>query len=335
MYPYQKVWNRDYRQIQISALFNDICVVHPIRIDINKITQPIELRYLKWVLATCKLNLNSFGDVNFKCQNLSSWAEVIDSDIIKILHKDGKLVYLPCDYMEEAALDNETIVKDRSSYTLPPNLVISILNTNFSECLLKGIDLTQSVPSRNVVRNEILGLGAKEGVEKLTTKSPYVAPLLRSEPATEKDKQQDSTDEEKKPADKIINPSISKVESSAVEDNRFKELGRMGGKKSKSREELATLVACELKRKNGFKKFKEILMEDYCYESKPCSDDPTYEGYLGCQDIYLMKKGNSFRMYYTYISDDNKQDTRDIALRSLERYFTAERKSSTKKSQPN
>jgi hypothetical protein len=42
-------------------------------------------------------------------------------------------------------------------------------------------------------------------------------------------------------------------------------------------------------------------------------------------------------MYYTYTStsSDDKQKTKEIALKSLEHYFTAERKLLTKEAQPN
>lgn len=104
----------------------------------------------------------------------------------------------------------------------------------------------------------------------------------------------------------------------------FSKIGELGGEKTKSKEELLELALYELKQfGRGYTDFKNMLESDYKYEYFPSKDDITYEGHANCQDIFLIDE----RIHYTFTpTDKDKPERTDIAIRSLERYFTLAKK---------
>jgi hypothetical protein len=113
-------------------------------------------------------------------------------------------------------------------------------------------------------------------------------------------------------------------ENTTPTNTYFSKIGEAGGEKTKLKEELLELAIYELKQFNrGFTNFKSMLESDYKYECFPSKDDATYEGHANCQDIFLIDE----RMHYTFTpTDKDKPERTDLAIRSLERYFTLAKK---------
>jgi hypothetical protein len=146
--------------------------------------------------------------------------------------------------------------------------------------------------------------------------------LISSLTETEQITGDDTTTNHSKDAQPVM-PENSLNKNIAPTSAYFSKLGETGGDKEKIKAELLTLVTYELKEhKRGYTAFKAMLEKDYQLECFPSVDDLTYPGHGDCQDLYLIES----RMYYTLTTENDKTERCEIAIKSLERYFTIARK---------
>lgn len=129
---------------KITSLYNEICIDDPIRIDINKIKQPIQLINLAWILAFCRRGFESFCNVNFNDLAVAAMAESIRVQLTDTLQYSGRLNNLNAKYYDEPDFVSYDTYKKKLSYEIPPSVVISLLSEDpiFNKyLLLKSSDI--------------------------------------------------------------------------------------------------------------------------------------------------------------------------------------------------
>lgn len=136
MLPHIRSSNLLKRADHIANLFNQICVEHPVRIEIEKITKPTQLINLAWIIAFCRMGYNSYGDVSYKDFALNAMAENIRKSLIDELQKSGELHKLNAKYYDEVDFATETTVTSTLSHNLPPSVIKSLLQNNDKYCML-------------------------------------------------------------------------------------------------------------------------------------------------------------------------------------------------------
>lgn len=143
MLPHIKQSNMLKRADQITALYNKICIDHPIRINPAKIEKPIQSINLAWILAFCRKGYDSFSEVNLHDLALNAMAKNIRDSLTGLLRSSGKLAALNAKYYDEVDLATGTTVEKALSYKLPPDLIISVLS---EDSIFKKYLLIEQLP---------------------------------------------------------------------------------------------------------------------------------------------------------------------------------------------
>lgn len=176
MLPHIRTSNLLKRADQIANLFNQICVEHPIRIDVEKITQPAQLINLAWIIAFCRMKYNSYADISYKDFALNAMAESMRKTLIDTLQASGELHKLNAKYYDEVDFATETTVTKILSYKLPPDLISSVLikDQTFNKYLTRNDE-----PYKQTAEEEPQKVESALQENKTVIKSKKKSPLMR------------------------------------------------------------------------------------------------------------------------------------------------------------
>ena len=149
--------NNQQRYEQIMALYTQICIGKQFQIDLAKITNPVQLIDLSWVLAICSLKKLTFSNAALLALKTN-------------LHK--KLIDIVCNpsYQFKNELKKISLREIGNiklcSYITPPNAVIRLIldDDSFSNLCKKSEKLSLSVTNKT---NKGKGKGKKKVVHRL------------------------------------------------------------------------------------------------------------------------------------------------------------------------
>lgn len=127
MLPHIKQMNQQIRIDSVIALINEICVINPLKIDINKITKPIYTINLSWVLACCQKGYNSVADIDFKDLILNALQKDILTSLNKMPEPETLLKATNQKWLDEVYLGNELTVTTTHTYEFTPDIIVSML----------------------------------------------------------------------------------------------------------------------------------------------------------------------------------------------------------------
>lgn len=141
---------------QITSLFDQICIEHPIRIEINKINQPTQLIIFAWILAICRKGYESFGEIDFKDHALNGMAERMRIKLIDILQNSGELTGLTAKYFDEPDIATGYSYKKKLSYKLPPKIMTKLVCEDPALTMLQ-VQTSPKQENRSTYRKDAVG----------------------------------------------------------------------------------------------------------------------------------------------------------------------------------
>lgn len=125
-----KQHNKEVRSNQIIRLLNKICVEQPIRIDPEKISEPIHSYNLAWVFVICHKGLQRIEEVKLQELELMPLAEITNEKIMDTLQKSNHPHKLKMKCFDEVDLRDSGAVKKIFSYEIPPILVLELISND-------------------------------------------------------------------------------------------------------------------------------------------------------------------------------------------------------------
>lgn len=126
MYPHIRDLNILIRADQVMAVYSQVCLDNPFKINLMKINEPIDLINLAWVLAICSLNTLNFKDLALIALEKSMYNKLMTMVNNCEYEVKNKLKHK---YVDEVDPLNITVTK-RHSYVLPSEVVIFLLSTD-------------------------------------------------------------------------------------------------------------------------------------------------------------------------------------------------------------
>lgn len=127
MLPWIRQHNKECRSDQLINLINKICVESPLKIDIDKIQEPIQSYNLALVITICNKKISCIEDVNLQALELSPIAEIINNKLIDALQYKNQLSDLKPQWFDEVTLRGSDKVKEILSYEIPPSLILELI----------------------------------------------------------------------------------------------------------------------------------------------------------------------------------------------------------------
>lgn len=149
---------------QVMAFYNKACIGNSYQINLIKITMPVELIDLAWILAICSLRTLNFKSTALIALKINIYKELMS--MVNKLPLERKIKYT---LVKEAELHNINSYHEIPSYILPPDVIILLLSAepNFiSLCInreiknsvkglkdQKGKNIIHPVPSNEALKN--------------------------------------------------------------------------------------------------------------------------------------------------------------------------------------